>query len=389
MPLFDPLSLYTAKADDTVTDQPENLVPSRNWQSDFDDKSIGNEYTDDDEIPLHILDLPILSLCPPFEVLYVIVKLLSVNEIWNFQQRILSGDTDEIFKAKRIDIKHIEEALPWLCVNCGRFNSKAKLSKIPMLSHSLQQSLGYNDWLTHIISSDLLWITTEQKHKLQTETSLRISENCGRTAQPEVIRKIKLLNMEVTGRDFITIKEPALTSDNLGLKTWGSSLMLGEKLLGDTQRLREPILELGAGTGLIGIILLLLKYSQVFITDLAEIIPNLKVNFKLNKVECIVDELDWNDPAAFLTKYPIQFNTIILSDPIYSPDHPELIHRVLKKVCCKDTDILIQVPLRRNYDDVRAKLWELLQDYELVEEYIKVGADEFGDVRYCFRKYKF
>lgn len=95
------------------------------------------------------------------------------------------------------------------------------------------------------------------------------------------------------GSDFdLAIREPPLTGDSLGLKTWGSSYVLAQLLpqfsagplahlfLGD-----EPldVLELGSGTGLLGIAAACLWKADVTLTDLPNIIPNLSHNAELNR----------------------------------------------------------------------------------------------------------
>lgn len=413
---FDPLSLFTPKeARETIVIPPlepirrERLKNENNYYSD-----VVSDLNEDHLIPLHVFDLPMLKLKPPSHVLLLILKLLAMNQVWNFEQdQEDKGDPMTVFKEKQVDLSKIEEALVWLLANCPRFDSVLKLSMIPNLSIALKQTTSYNEWLTKIISTDLNWISNEDDAtKIIREASLRLSENCGRTAQPELVRKIKLQNMNKLGRDYVKLKEPSLTSDNLGLKTWGSSLVLGQRLINQPEelKLKEPILELGSGTGLIGIICLLLGYKNIYVTDLAPIIPNLKENILVNNLDVDnennnnsidtdmnselnmnmhIEVLDWTDPTDFINKYPnVKFNTIILSDPIYSPDHPELIANVLKRFVNPDVNVLIQVPLRKNYEDIRQKLWELLKEL-LTETHneLQVGQDEFGDTKYCFKRF--
>ncbi|EGV63251.1 Protein-lysine N-methyltransferase rrg1 [Yamadazyma tenuis] len=384
---FDPLSLFTPKQVDQV--EPEVTV-----QHPHDDIFVQvspdmAEEAEDYLIPIHILDLPMLKMKPPAHVLLLFLKLLAADEVWNFKQHQQNPrDSMALFQEKSVSLDLVHSSLAWLSSHSTRFNTMVKVGYLPMLSINLKKTNEYNDWLTRIISSDLKWLQKEEIDEIQKEASLRISENCGRTAQPDIIRKIKLDNMNQIQRDYLKLKEPSLTSDNLGLKTWGSSLILSQKLLNERSLLQEPILELGAGTGLVGIVCLLLGFKKVFLTDLEEILPNLKHNLLINQVDTEVEELDWNDPTGFLVKHSqINFKTIILSDPIYSSDHPALIHKVLKKFTGPQTHVLIQVPLRRNYEDVRETLWNLLdQSFTPIETSIELGADEFGDVEYCFKR---
>jgi hypothetical protein len=89
----------------------------------------------------------------------------------------------------------------------------------------------------------------------------------------------------------LIIREPALTGDSLGFKTWGSSYVLAQslprlaesslsRLFGGSSR--ERVLELGSGTGLLGIAAAAFWGAPVFLSDLPNIVPNLRVNAERN-----------------------------------------------------------------------------------------------------------
>ena len=93
-------------------------------------------------------------------------------------------------------------------------------------------------------------------------------------------------NIPVDEADLIEIKvhEPALTGDNLGLKTWDPSYLLTYRLwqlrhMGKLRRLPQStetsMLELGAGTGLVGIAAAAILGAGVVLTDLPDIAPKL------------------------------------------------------------------------------------------------------------------
>lgn len=138
------------------------------------------------------------------------------------------------------------------------------------------------------------------------------------------------------------------TEDLLGLKTWGSSLYwlvdlfesLRYQMLLEHYRLRypssisQPVLELGTGTGLVGIAAARLGLN-VTVTDLEAILPNLEANVSLNKLpgdQISSEVLDWTDAEkdGFLASHGSQsFETIMISDPIYSIDHPPMIRNMI------------------------------------------------------------
>lgn len=107
----------------------------------------------------------------------------------------------------------------------------------------------------------------------------------------------------------VEICEPPLTGDNLGLKTWGTAYVMAKNLeeIGRKylQATLNPdsgsprILELGAGTGLLGIAAAMLWAGSFTLTDLPQILPNLSSNVLRNKDKLVgsveVEVLVWAD----------------------------------------------------------------------------------------------
>jgi hypothetical protein len=105
----------------------------------------------------------------------------------------------------------------------------------------------------------------------------------------------------------LQIHEPALVEDNLGLKTWGSAYLLATRLeeIGDKyikwpETEQRQVLELGSGTGLVGLAAAVVWKCEATLTDLPEIIPNLDGNGIRNEGiirslggEIKVRALDW------------------------------------------------------------------------------------------------
>ncbi|ODQ68401.1 hypothetical protein NADFUDRAFT_20858 [Nadsonia fulvescens var. elongata DSM 6958] len=258
-------------------------------------------------------------------------------------------------------------------------------------------SEGLFTWFTHIVGSPLAWISSDEtKDAIWHQASLRMAERCGRTAQPEIRRRITIKDLDEQTRQLrnlnkdefleeIELIEPSLTADSLGLKTWGSSLMLSQRLVNDSVKdelLMDPILELGAGTGLVGITMARLGH-EVVVSDLAEIIDNLNHNVQHNHDNITVEELDWSNPSTeFDQKYSSKFNTLVLSDPIYSSRHPPWIRDMIVRYMRKTAEArtLIQVPIREKFEKERDVFWTLLNECGLERVMVDTehGWDDFG-----------
>lgn len=262
---------------------------------------------------------------------------------------------------------------------------------------------GFFRWLTNVVGSPLDWIENEQdQDDIWSQASLRMAERCGRTAAPKMTRQISVDNLKeavyrqraILPQDQppITLEEPALTEDSLGLKTWGSSLVLANRFAREVSDiLVDPVLELGSGTGLCGIVAGRLGYN-VTLTDLPEIVENLKVNVERNKISndgVSVEVLDWLNPASFNGG---PFNSIIASDPVYQSDQPGMISKVISQflVRSETAHLCLQLPLRAKFEDVRNLLKNELQEagLEIVRTEEEEGQDDFGKMVYAWSLWK-
>ncbi|GMG20103.1 unnamed protein product [[Candida] boidinii] len=373
---FDPLEFFTSAPVVVKADESDE-VRDRSTKSDFqestdliwDSKSL--EEKEEEDVILHLLDLPSIRNQPTYEILLLVLKSLAPDEYCNFGETDENNDEDtkkideESFvnwlNAKNITIEQFEKSKSYSNIYCPLLSN---FKILPKLNKNFPKDVLIN-YLTSIISSDLNWIKgTDKKDEILKIASVRISENLGRTAIHDFTRKIKL---KIDSDNSLDIKlfEPSLTSDNLGLKTWGSSLVLSQRILKDSNKyLYGSILELGSGTGLVGIAIGKIislcgnnNFENIMMTDLPEIIDNLNKNIEINNVDkskVKAEILDWCNPQSFLNKYPNQkYDTIILSDPIYSPHHPILVKDMLN-LFIKDLDtsrVLLQIPIRSRFEN--------------------------------------
>ena len=191
----------------------------------------------------------------------------------------------------------------------------------------------------------------------------------------------------------VRLHEPSLTSDNLGLKTWTSSVLLSRKLIDLRRHVAQPrtrVLELGAGTGLVGIAAACAWAANVTLTDLPEILPNLQKNIDSNGevIEAhggtaCAQLLDWFDVKNGSVNMDDRFSIILAADPLYSPDHPQVladtVHRYLQRT--SRARFIIMLPLREGYHQERESLKTRLDDLDLAiaEEGLQSGQEDWQD----------
>lgn len=202
----------------------------------------------------------------------------------------------------------------------------------------------------------------------------------------------------------VTLHEPSLTSDNLGMKTWVSSFLLAKrlgelltpsKLLHFTQKDNRPLraLELGAGTGLVGISFASLcgSAASVHLTDLPEIVPNLAHNVSLNEKTLLesgalvsTGVLDWSIQDTNVVGDHEKYEILLAADPLYSPDHPrwlaQTIQRWLSPV--KGSRVVLEMPLRDAYLSQVSELRKRMRRAGLIvlDEGEETGHDDWESI---------
>ncbi|KAJ7163825.1 S-adenosyl-L-methionine-dependent methyltransferase [Mycena crocata] len=137
---------------------------------------------------------------------------------------------------------------------------------------------------------------------------------------------------------------------SVGLQSWGSAIVLGERLcadppsfnLCDGQPLR--VLELGAGTGLLSIaVAKLLPHATVVATDyhpaiLANLATNLRTNFPSLHGQARIStlELDWAAPDLG-APFDVPFDVVLAADVVYHPDHARWIRGCVERMLRRPT----------------------------------------------------
>ncbi|KAI9803596.1 MAG: hypothetical protein M1825_001939 [Sarcosagium campestre] len=268
---------------------------------------------------------------------------------------------------------------------------------------------GLARYLTGIVASKLSWIPDESdREKIWEQASLRLSERSGRTAMPPVSRSFHIkTNLGTTIE--IKLHEPSLTSDNLGLKTWASSFLLAQRLHLLAQHppfsSRPRTLELGAGTGLVGISAAAIWGAHVYLTDLPTIVDNLAANVQANDAVltssttppsppastrrtsgrggATTGVLDWADTANAEDRRFHRFTVILAADPLYAPEHPQMLVDTIIRWLAREemARVLMEWPLREAYASEGAHCRVLMEEagLALLEQGEEIGYDDWSE----------
>lgn len=176
----------------------------------------------------------------------------------------------------------------------------------------------------------------------------------------------------------IHISEPGLVADQLPLETWASSTILASRLhripISFPAACKLPIVELGAGTGLVGIAAARVYGQRVVLTDLPPILPALEANASLNEADAVAGVLDWCSPDDLQVggeEFPAAeggAQVLIAADTLYDPEHPELLERVVGKWLARNAEarFLLATAMRVAYLEELRELWERLEGLGLV-----------------------
>ncbi|KAE8443268.1 hypothetical protein EG329_002056 [Mollisiaceae sp. DMI_Dod_QoI] len=266
----------------------------------------------------------------------------------------------------------------------------------------LADESSVQNFLLSLFKTDLSWFDNtpndelglvacqQQKDEIVDLASRRLAERCGRAARGQDTRTFRLSitsehNVGSTLEHFISdlelqIREPPLTGDNLGLKTWGSAWTMVkllprlsqhdpfQKLLSRRRIIKSTeghcnegsalqVLELGAGTGLVGMAAAAIWGVNVVLTDLPMIHENLQYNVNNNMPaisqvsngHACAEILDWNDRDNALQGWPCnEFEIILAVDPLYDYDHPKLLADTIEHFSKRGQGhfVLTAVPLR-------------------------------------------
>jgi hypothetical protein len=214
---------------------------------------------------------------------------------------------------------------------------------------------------------------------------------------------------------LIHITEPDVRAQGLALETWAASSVQAKLIQNLPQASVQfppkdpgsnqsiiPILELGAGTGMVGVSACVRWNQPTVITDLEGIVPGLAANISINRDnlkdnQMLCGTLDWCHPSnlSFYPKdVPSPFSqakkahVILAADTIYCAEHPPMLASTIVHWLSREPTarLIMCLPLRVCYLDELREMWKLLEEAGL--ECIEDGqenADEklFNDECLC------
>ena len=216
----------------------------------------------------------------------------------------------------------------------------------------------------------------------------------------------------------IKIHEPSLTGDNLGHKTWVASYLLAKRLpylfrskmeevkqeergrstscsplaAASESDLRPRVLELGTGTGLVGLAASALFPMNAYLTDLDSIVSNLQRNVAENV--CIAERsnsivnvgpLDWSATHPNLPEEK-RYHFILAADSLYAPQHAQWLVSTMDAYLTKDPligQVFAEFPLRTTEPVEHRQFRSEMKSHSfwLDEEGEEVGFDDWEGSR--------
>ncbi|KAH8922552.1 hypothetical protein BT69DRAFT_1320094 [Atractiella rhizophila] len=274
------------------------------------------------------------------------------------------------------------------------------------------------DWLTLLISRLLEdhEMAEEMRESLVAESSSLVSYLSGPSARGAQCRQFTYTfpNGEAVSID---IRSGTLVGGSLGTITWSSAPLLAHMLVSNPQKFFSSpsnkslrVLELGSGTGLVGLTAakILRQWLQrqrnaqaainpedlVVLSDfdpnvLENLQHNLEVNFPDTRdgVTVRIMDLSWNLflPDSFIRAPSLTpFSILLAADIMYDPDQvPAVYHTVLRLLSKPDGIFHLVIPLRETH---RWEIANIEESFDKGTDGLKIlrkeelwGDDEFGD----------
>ena len=201
---------------------------------------------------------------------------------------------------------------------------------------------------------------------------------------PSTPAHVEIIQLDHRGDSERVLKVAEGTADTIdsGAKIWDSGRALSSWIVKELEP-GKRVLELGAGTGIVGLTAAAKGAKSVILTDQPEMMPLLEQNIASNDlsvnakavpllwgcdqeetISCLIDSASSIDDASKQT--PI-FDVICGSDILYSPENLELLLDTIVQVCTPSkTEVVLAYPPRFTED----------MFLEMADEYFDIFPEE-------------
>ncbi|CAG8443681.1 5678_t:CDS:2 [Funneliformis caledonium] len=191
-----------------------------------------------------------------------------------------------------------------------------------------------------------------------------LSAACGKVASGPIVREWQFLPQADSDHPvMLKIRDTTLLDDDVGFKTWGAAYLLARRCTSGfamplDQLRSNPLLEIGTGTGLVGLTCAKLGCPKVILTDChPRVLSNVIYNVQFNKLDSTVnvEKLDWREIACGEKENPIsdiskeKFEIIIGADIVYEIPHTDWIPKVINHFLSPKGIFYLTIPLRSTH----------------------------------------
>ncbi|KAJ7500654.1 putative methyltransferase-domain-containing protein [Mycena galericulata] len=245
-------------------------------------------------------------------------------------------------------------------------------------------------WLTYVLNSaDRLQGPTSHVDVI-IDRAASLLANCGGAGSAGIISRILQFPFACGGAPIkITLRDIPLENGDIasvGAQTWGGACVLAEIIAAQPEEFglvveERPlrVLELGAGTGLVG--LLMAKAAErlgiptsIICTDfypsvLQNLAANISTNFPEPERSISAHFLDWDsfsraDSAPPQPPFDAPFDMILGADVIYEPEHTAWIHACVSRLLArtKRSQFHLVIPLRPTHTYESSSVEALFHD---------------------------
>ncbi|TIB10555.1 hypothetical protein E3P89_02795 [Wallemia ichthyophaga] len=230
-----------------------------------------------------------------------------------------------------------------------------------------------SNWLTRLIALSEEWLgeveagegdeTTEayrERERVVEMAAAALACVAGMSAAGPIDRTFNFIGRDATPFEIVMHDNTVNGHEDVGAQTWGAAVHLSRLVCRypDHFGVRDGsrLLEVGAGTGLVGIACAQMasqldyKRTQVVLSDyLSDIIANLRRNVQVNRTSTPthVTHLDWNssDSESALGT----FDTMFGADVCYDLSHAYMLHNAAAQLLSKQGTFHVLIALRKTH----------------------------------------